>query len=60
MQKENDLTVGQWCDRWFISNQHKWDGNTEAGYRNLIYSHICPGIGSIELAELTEQRVSAC
>lgn len=58
MQKENDLTVGQWCDRWFISNQHKWNGNTENGYRNLIYSHICPGIGSIKLSELIEQTVT--
>lgn len=58
MQKENNHTVEQWCDQWFISNRSKWNGNTEGGYRNLIYSHILPGIGSIELADLTEQTVT--
>lgn len=43
MQKENKLTVGQWCDYWFTANRRKWNGNTEGGYRNLIYSHILPG-----------------
>ena len=58
MQKENNLTVGQWCDQWFTTHHYKWNGNTEGGYRNLIYSHILPGIGSIELCDLTEQMVS--
>lgn len=31
MQKENTLTVEQWCDRWFTANRHKWNGNTEGG-----------------------------
>lgn len=58
MQKENNLTVGQWCDQWFISNRSKWNGNTEGGYRNLIYGHIFPGIGSVALSDLTEQVVT--
>ena len=58
MQKENTLTVGQWCGRWFTANRHKWNGNTEGGYRNLIYSHILPGIGSVALSDLTEQVVT--
>ena len=52
MQKENKLTVGQWCDYWFTANRRKWNGNTEGGYRNLIYSHILPGIGSVALSDL--------
>ena len=40
MQKENNLTVGQWSVHWFTTNRQKWNGNTEGGYRNLIYSHI--------------------
>ena len=40
MQKENTLTVEQWCGQWFIDNRPKWNGNTEGGYRNLIYGHI--------------------
>ena len=58
MQKENNLTVGQWCDHWFTANRHKWNGNTEGGYRNLIYSHILPGIGNVALSDLTEQTVT--
>ena len=58
MQKENTMTVGRWCGQWFIANRHKWDGNTEGGYRNLIYSHIIPGIGSVALSDLTEQTIT--
>lgn len=58
MQKEKKITVGQWCGHWFQTNRSKWNGNTEGGYRNLIYSHILPGVGGIELTALTEQTVS--
>ena len=58
MQKENNLTVGQWCDQWFINNRSKWNSNTEGGYRNLIYSHILPGIGSVALPDLTKQTIN--
>ena len=58
MQKENNLTVGQWCSKWFNSNRSKWNSNTEGGYHNLIYSHILSGIGSIELSDLTEQTIT--
>ena len=58
MQKENTMTVGRWCGRWFITNRHKWNGNTEGGYRNLIYSHIIPSIGSVALSDLTKQTIT--
>ena len=58
MQKENNLTVGQWCSQWFNSNRSKWNGNTEGGYRNLIYSHIIPSIGSVALSGLTKQTIT--
>lgn len=58
MQKEKNLTVGQWCNHWFQTNRSKWNGNTEGGYRTLIYSHILPGVGGIELTGLTERMVS--
>ena len=58
MQKENNLTVGQWCDHWFTANRHKWNSNTEGGYRNLIYSHIIPSIGSVALSDLTKQTIT--
>ena len=56
MQKDN-MTVGQWCGRWFTANRHKWNVNTEGGYRNLIYGHILPNIGSVALSDLTELAV---
>ena len=40
MLKENNLTVGQWRVHRFTTNRQKWNGNTEGGYRYLIYSHI--------------------
>lgn len=58
MQKENTMTVGRWCGRWFIANRHKWNGNTEGGYRNLIYSYIIPSIGSVVLSDLTKQTIT--
>ena len=58
MQKENNQTVGQWCDQWFTANRHKWNGNTVGGHRNLIHSHILPGIGSVTLSALTKQAVT--
>lgn len=57
MQKDN-MTVGQWCGQWFTANRPKWNGNTEGGYRNLIYSHIIPGIGSVALSDLTKQTIT--
>ena len=58
MQKENNLAVGQWCDHWFTANRHKWNSNTEGVYRNLIYNHIIPSIGSVVLSDLTEQTIT--
>lgn len=58
MQKENELTAGQWCDYRFTANRQKWNGNTEGGYRNLIYSHIIPSIGSVALSDLTKQTIT--
>ena len=58
MRKENTMTVGQWCGQWFIANRPKWNGNTEGGYRNLIYGHILPNIGNVALSDLTEQTVT--
>ncbi len=58
MQKEETLTVGQRCVRWFSDNRGKWNGNTEGGYRNLIYRHILPAVGNIKLSNLTKQVVT--
>ena len=58
MQKENTMTVGQWCGQWFAANRCKWNSNTEGGYRNLIYSHILPCIGNVVLSDLMEQTVT--
>ena len=39
MQKENTLTVEQWCGQWFTANRHKWNGNTTA--RLSYYLSAC-------------------
>ena len=59
MYSQNNLTVGQWCDRWFCENQSRWSGRTVGGYRNLIDRHISPGIGNIPLTELTQDTVTS-
>lgn len=58
MYSQNNLTVGQWCDRWFCENESRWSDNTVGGYRNLIDRHIFPGIGNIPLTELTQDAVT--
>ena len=58
MQKDNTMSVGQWCGQWFTANRPKWNGNTEGGYRNLIYSHILSCIGNVVLSDLMEQMVT--
>ena len=58
MQRE-EYTVGNWCVRWFELNRHKWNPRTGGGYRKLIQHHIIPGIGLVQLTELTEQLVTA-
>lgn len=40
MQKENTMTVGQWCGQWFIDNRPKWNGNTEGGYSDIILNAL--------------------
>lgn len=58
MYSQNNLTVGQWCDRWFRENRSRWSVRTVGGYRNLIDRHISPGIGNIPLTELTQDTVT--
>ena len=58
MYSQNNLTVGQWCDRWLCENESRWSDNTVGGYRNLIDHHISPGIGKIPLTELTQDTVT--
>lgn len=41
MQKENNLTAGQWCDHWFTANRHKWNSNTEGGYARPHSGQMC-------------------
>lgn len=56
MQKEP--TVEAWAEDWFSRNSAKGNANTTGGYRNLIFRHIIPGIGSVPLTELTPTLIS--
>ncbi len=55
---ESMVTVGEWCGTWFSTNRHKWNPNTEGGYRNLIYNRIIPGLGDVRLDELSQERAT--
>ena len=57
MQEEH--TVGAWAELWFTLNSGQWRASTVGGYRNLIFRHIIPGVGSVPLTELTSPLVSA-
>ena len=54
-----NITVGEWIDRWFADRIGKWNASTEGGYRNLIYRHIIPDIGKMKLSELTLENVQS-
>ncbi len=59
MQREKAMTVGTWAEQWFTQRVGQWSPNTEGGYRNLIYSHIVPGIGRAGLTDLTTRRIQS-
>lgn len=54
-----NTTVGEWIDRWFTGRIGQWTASTEGGYRNLIYRHIIPDIGKMNLSELTPENVQS-
>ena len=54
-----NITVGEWIDRWFTDRIGQWNASTEGGYRNLIYRHIIPDIGKMKLSELTLENVQS-
>ena len=54
-----EITVGEWTDRWFMDHVCHWNASTEGGYRNLICRHIIPDIGKIKLSELTLEKVQS-
>lgn len=50
---ENDnLTVGQWLDIWFESNQKKWKETTRIQREYIIRLHLMPYLGSYRLQKL--------
>ncbi len=59
MEEEKNITVGAWVEQWVTQRIGTWSPHTENGYRNLIYNHIIPGIGRMELTDLTTRRVQS-
>lgn len=50
---ENDnLTVGQWLDIWYDSNQKKWKETTRIQREYIIRLHLKPYLGSYRLQKL--------
>lgn len=57
---EPEMILEKWAANWFRTHaEGKLASNTEGGYRNLIFNHIVPKMGSAVLTELSEKRIRA-
>lgn len=55
---EPEMILGEWAENWFLTRaEGKLASNTVSGYRNLIFNHIIPKLGSVILTELSEKRI---
>lgn len=55
---EQEIMLREWAAEWFhIHVEGKLAPNTEGGYRNLIFNHIIPRLGSVALTGLSEKRI---
>ena len=53
-----EITLEGWAEEWFrVHVEGKLAPNTEGGYRNLIFNHIGPKLGSAALTDLSEKRI---
>ena len=51
------VTVGAWCEQYLAEKEPGWCDITKNSYHYLLRCHIVPGIGEIELEQLTSQRI---
>lgn len=57
---KSEMILEEWAANWFHTHaEGKLASNTEGGYRNLIFNHIVPKMGSVVLTELSEKRIRA-
>lgn len=57
---KSKMILEEWAADWFHTHaEGKLASNTEVGYRNLIFNHIIPKLGSVALTELSEKRIRA-
>lgn len=57
---EPKMMLEEWAVDWFRTYaEGKLASNTEVGYRNLIFNHTIPKLGSVALTELSEKRIWA-
>lgn len=52
-----DITVGQWFERWFSLYKASSSVNTQNMYRNIINVHIQPTIGNLKLISLKPHHI---
>lgn len=52
-----DITVGQWSERWFSLYKANSSVNTQNMYRNIINVHIQPTIGNLKLISLKPHHI---
>ena len=57
---KSEMILEEWAVDWFHTHaEGKLASNTESSYRNLIFNHIVPKMGSVVLTELSEKRIRA-
>lgn len=57
---KSEMILEEWAGNWFRTHAvGKLASNTVGGYRNLIFNHIVPKMGSVVLTELSEKRIRA-
>lgn len=57
-QAKSSMSFGEWLDLWYQNYcKHTIRETTRRSYENLIYNHIIPNIGQIQLDKLTQSEL---
>ena len=54
---EDNITVSEWLQRWFVVYKGQSTYNTWKMYHNSIYKHIIPTIGHFKLTQLKTSHI---
>lgn len=51
--------ISDYCESWYKTYKSKKETNTKAMYKNIIDSHICACLGSLQIKQLKKQNIQA-